>query len=341
MPRVLNFGSLNIDYVYAVPHFVRGGETLAAASRAVHIGGKGLNQSVSLARAGLAPMHAGIIGGDGSFLKGFLAAEGVDVSRVAEMPEEPSGHTFIQVRPEGENAILYYPGTNERLTEEFVKSTLDGLESGDVLLLQNETNLVDVIIREGLARGLRVIFNPAPFDEAARRLPLNALHAVVLNQTEAQGLVSEDPDELDREDAGSALLSGEALFEAVAAKLPHVTLIITQGSKGAAWRRPSGRAGFTPAFPVAAVDTTGAGDAFTGYAVRALVEALAAEDDARAAGRSQKDAVQAGDDAFALGMRLAAMAAAISVTRHGAAESIPTLAAAQAALADADAARSA
>lgn len=336
MPRVLNFGSLNIDYVYAVPHFVRGGETLEASGRAVHIGGKGLNQSVSLARAGLAPIHAGIIGGDGSFLKGFLAAEGVDVSGVAEMPEQPSGHTFIQVRPEGENAILYYPGTNERLTDEFVKRTLAQLEPGDVLLLQNETNLVDVIIREGLARRLRVVFNPAPFDESVRALPLNALHAVILNQTEAQGLVAEDPAELDHEDAGAALLSGEALFRAVAAKLPGVTLIITQGSKGAAWRRPSGREGFTPAFPVTAVDTTGAGDAFTGYAVRALIKALEAEAQAVTT-EAAEAAEKAGDDAFAAGMRLAAMAAAISVTKPGAAESVPTLADAEAALADADA----
>lgn len=334
MPRVLNFGSLNIDYVYAVPHFVRGGETLEASGRAVHIGGKGLNQSVSLARAGLAPIHAGIIGGDGSFLKGFLAAEGVDVSGIAEMPEQPSGHTFIQVRPEGENAILYYPGTNERLTEEFVKRTLTQLVPGDVLLLQNETNLVDAIIRGGLARGLRVIFNPAPFDESVRALPLNALHAVILNQTEAQGLVAEDPAELDHEDAGAALLAGEALFRAVAAKLPDVTLIITQGSKGAAWRRPSGREGFTPAFPVSAVDTTGAGDAFTGYAVRALIKALEAE----AQSDAPEAAQQMGDDAFAAGMRLAAMAAAISVTKPGAAESVPSLADAEAALADADAA---
>lgn len=105
--HVLNIGSLNIDNVYQVPHFLRGGETVAAYRRTLHVGGKGLNQSVALARAGIASSHAGIIGRDGEVLKNFLEAEGVNVAHVEMRADEASGHTVIQISPEGENAILY------------------------------------------------------------------------------------------------------------------------------------------------------------------------------------------------------------------------------------------
>ena len=140
--HVLNIGSLNIDNVYQVPHFLRGGETVAAYRRTLHVGGKGLNQSVALARAGIASSHAGIIGRDGEVLKNFLEAEGVNVAHVEMRADEASGHTVIQISPEGENAILYYPGTNTCLTREFVKNAVSDLKQGDVLLLQNETNAI-------------------------------------------------------------------------------------------------------------------------------------------------------------------------------------------------------
>ena len=144
--HVLNIGSLNIDNVYQVPHFLRGGETVAAYRRTLHVGGKGLNQSVALARAGIASSHAGIIGRDGEVLKNFLEAEGVNVAHVEMRADEASGHTVIQISPEGENAILYYPGTNTCLTREFVKNAVSDLKerplyrptglSGHGLLLQ-------------------------------------------------------------------------------------------------------------------------------------------------------------------------------------------------------------
>mgnify|MGYP000728904484 CR=1 FL=1 len=148
--HVLNIGSLNIDNVYQVPHFLRGGETVAAYRRTLHVGGKGLNQSVALARAGIASSHAGIIGRDGEVLKNFLEAEGVNVAHVEMRADEASGHTVIQISPEGENAILYYPGTNTCLTREFVKNAVSDLKEGDVLLLQNETNAIRDAIEIGL-----------------------------------------------------------------------------------------------------------------------------------------------------------------------------------------------
>lgn len=309
MPRIINFGSLNIDYVYAVTHFVRGGETLAASDRAIHAGGKGLNQSVALARAGLRVAHAGAIGPDGVFLKELLAAEGVDVSRIALDATRPTGHTVIQVTPEGENAILYYAGMNAALSADFARETIEALEPEDVVLLQNETSAVADIIEAALEKGLRVVFNPAPYDPSVNALPLEKLHALFLNMTEACGILGMDP-----VSACASPEAGEKILAELAERFPQTTVVLTQGSRGAGWSRPGEAPGFAPAFPVKAVDTTGAGDTFTGYAVRAILAAESAADPQEAARR------------FAIGMRTASMAAALSVTKPGAAGAIPALA---------------
>ena len=106
MSQVHAIGSLNLDYVYKVPHFLRPGETLEAAHRAVHWGGKGLNQTVAMLRSGLAVRHCGAVGADGTPLSDFLAAEGSDVSHLRVDERSATGHTFIQVTPDGEPSIL-------------------------------------------------------------------------------------------------------------------------------------------------------------------------------------------------------------------------------------------
>ena len=256
---VLNIGSLNLDYVYRVDRFVRPGETLAASHRAVHAGGKGLNQSVALARAGATVLHAGCVGADGGMLLEVLKGEGVDVSMLAVHESEASGHTFIQVTDDGENGILYYPGTN-------------GIEAA-------------------LERGLRTVLNPSPFDASLLKAPLERLYALIVNETEARGFLA---DEAEGVEAAGLM----ALLER---RYPDVNLILTLGSRGACGRVPGAEPFFVPAVKMKAVDTTGAGDTFAGYAVAAL----AAGEDLRTA------------------MNRAAKASAISVTREGAATSIP------------------
>ena len=117
--RVVNFGSLNIDYVYRVDHFVRPGETMSAKSLQVQCGGKGLNQSVALARAGVETWHAGLIGPEGRFLKETLDRAGVH-TRFVEETAGSTGHAIIQVDSTGQNSILLHDGANGRLTPEFV-----------------------------------------------------------------------------------------------------------------------------------------------------------------------------------------------------------------------------
>ena len=291
---VLNIGSLNIDFVYRVPHFVRPGETLAASRRAVHAGGKGLNQSVALARAGAKVRHAGCVGADGGMLADLLRSEGVDVSMLAVHESEASGHTFIQVTADGENGILYYPGTNGRVTVESILPALDACGAEDLIMLQNELPDTAGLINAALKRRLRVVLNPSPMDADLLKAPLDRLHALIVNETEARGLLGAEAEGVEARD----------LMPILGRRFPNVVLTLTLGRAGALGREPGEAAFFVPAVKVKAVDTTGAGDTFAGYVVAAL------------------DAGERLEPA----MRRAAKASAISVTREGAAPSIPTLA---------------
>lgn len=289
---VLNIGSLNLDYVYHVPHFVRPGETLAASHRAVHAGGKGLNQSVALAKAGAKVRHAGCVGADGGMLADLLRSEGVDVSMLAVHESEASGHTFIQVTADGENGILYYPGTNGRVTVESILPALDACGADDLIMLQNELPDTAGLINAAFKRHLRVVLNPSPLDADLLKAPLDRLHALIVNETEARGLLGAEAEGVEARD----------LMPLLERRFPNVVLILTLGSAGALGREPGEAAFFVPAVKVRAVDTTGAGDTFAGYVVAAL------------------DA----DERLEPAMRRATKASAISVTREGAAPSIPT-----------------
>ena len=114
MKRILNFGSLNLDYVYAVEHFVAPGETISSSRRDLNCGGKGLNQSIALAKAGAKVCHAGKIGSDGGRLKTLLESYGVDTAYLKES-EGPNGHAIIQVDKAGQNCILLFPGSNRQI----------------------------------------------------------------------------------------------------------------------------------------------------------------------------------------------------------------------------------
>ncbi|NLZ76484.1 MAG: ribokinase, partial [Spirochaetales bacterium] len=145
MGKALCFGSLNIDYVYDVPHILRPGETLASTNRTIYPGGKGLNQSIALAKAGVETFHAGAIGEEGGLLLEMLQKGGVD-TRFVRTVEGLSGHTVIQRDIRGRNNIILYGGANRAITEEQIDETLRHFSSGDHLLLQNEINLIPSIM---------------------------------------------------------------------------------------------------------------------------------------------------------------------------------------------------
>ena len=289
MARILNFGSLNIDYVYGVSHMVRPGETLAANDRAVHPGGKGLNQSVALARAGARVWHAGLVGPEGDVLLDVCREAGVDTEFVRRS-QVPSGHTVIQVDEAGQNSILLFGGANREVSEPFADEVLSHFGPGDYLVLQNEISCLAHIVERGAERGLTIVINPSPYDEALDGVDLGKVSLFFVNEIEGAQMTggSTDPNRI---------------LDGMAARYPAARVVLTLGSAGSVYQGAGGAGRVRQrAYAVDAVDTTGAGDTFTGYFVAA---------------------VSAGED-VAAALDLAARASAIAVTRPGAVPSIPT-----------------
>ena len=283
--QILNIGSINIDHVYAVDHFVRPGETIAGNKYNIFAGGKGFNQSIALARAGAATRHAGKVGENAEWLLQRLEKENVEINDV-EITKTPTGHAIIQVVPSGENSIVLYGGANQTVNESDITNALEFTSHGDYLLLQNEISSVADAIKKGKKYKLRVVFNPAPMTPDVCNYPLDDVDIFILNETEAEGLT------------GKTTL--EDVRGYMCEKFPQSATVLTLGSKGAVYfnsdifLRQS-------ADSVEAVDSTAAGDTFIGYFLAELI--------------------QSGDPAKALS--LGCCAAAICVTRAGASDSIP------------------
>lgn len=292
MPKILNYGSLNLDYVYSVDHFVQPGETLAADSRSIFAGGKGLNQSVALARAGGEVYHAGAVGrSDSQVLQEVIAAAGIRADFLQQR-DGPSGHTIIQVDKNGQNCILLFGGANQSITREEIDHTLSFFAPGDYLILQNEINEIAYLISEGARRGLKVCFNVSPFTPALLQLPLSSCHLLVVNEIEGAAMVDKSPEDDPYE-----------LIKALTARFPDTSLVLTLGVRGSILKENGLPPVSCRSFKVKAVDTTAAGDTFLGFLISSLSRGL--------------------DGAAAL--QTAAAASALAVTRPGACPSIPAL----------------
>ena len=286
--KVLSFGSLNLDYVYTVDHFVTAGETIASLARNEFCGGKGLNQSVALARAGAEVYHAGRIGPEGEVLRRRLRDSGVDVSLV-EMTEEPTGHAVIQVDPTGQNCIIIHGGANRAITEADVDAMLEAFEAGDVLLMQNETSALDYAITKAAQKGLLVALNPSPMDETLKNSPaLQHVHWFILNEIEGNALTGET--------------EPGRICAALQERYPDCVVVLTLGKDGAMYDDGAliCRHGI---YDVPVVDTTAAGDTFAGYFIACVAKGLAPDE----------------------ALRLASRASSLAVSRAGASDSIPTM----------------
>ncbi len=286
--KILNFGSLNIDYVYRVPHFVAAGETLASFSLETFAGGKGLNQSVAFAKAGARVYHAGAIGTEGGLLTAMLTSAGVDTSYVRTMENVPCGHAIIQVNDEGENCIMLCGGANQTQDEAFMDSVLSHFDAEDLLVLQNEINDPARIAKKAKARGLRVALNPSPMNQAITEELLSYVDFLILNETEGMQITGKE--------------SQDEILAVLRERYPHMKIILTLGSRGSLYEDGTTRASHG-IFKVEPVDTTAAGDTFTGYFFSSLL----------------------GGSTPAKALRVASAASALAVSRMGAAPSIPTM----------------
>lgn len=288
--KILNFGSLNIDNVYQVNHFVRKGETISSKSLTLFSGGKGLNQSVALGRAGAKCWHAGSIGKDGLFLLETLRAAGVNVSCVRVLEEGKTGNAIIQNDAEGDNCILLYGGANQEITREQIDETLSHFSAEDFLVLQNEVNELPYLVQKAHEKGMRIVLNPSPMDEKVFEINLSFVDLFILNELEAAELTR---------GTGTEPAKMLALLQR---KFPSACFVLTLGPQGA-YYADAKQTIWQEIYPAKVVDTTAAGDTFTGYFLAAILE-----------GKSVKASLE-----------LAAKAAAIAVSRPGAAPSIPKL----------------
>ena len=284
--KILNFGSCNIDYVYSLDHIVKAGETQTTYDTKIFPGGKGLNQSIALAKAGGKVFHAGCIGHDGGMLADILSYNGVDISYI-ERTEDKNGHAIIQVSKTGENSIFLYPGSNEQVSKKYIDSILENFEKDDVILLQNEISNVEYIVNRAYEKGMCIILNPSPINERIDVIDFGKIRYIVLNEIEICEIFG-----------GS---DAEGALENAKIKYPNLKIMLTLGEKGSIYIDKNSKI-YQPAFKVKTVDTTAAGDTFTGYF---------------AAGLSEKKEVK---DI----LKTASAASALAVSKKGAATSIPS-----------------
>ena len=285
--KIYNLGSLNIDYVYAVEHFVTAGETLSSEKMNVFPGGKGLNQSVALSRAGSKVIHGAVVGDGGEMLCNVLAEAGVDIERIRKTTGS-CGHAIIQVDPDGQNCIMLFAGTNHRIEEDYIIDFLSDAQENDILLLQNEINNLALIFEIANKKQMQIAFNPSPYHRSIQQLPLSYVKWWFCNEIE-----------------GAALFGGntpDEIAEAFRNRFPHSKLILTMGAEGS-MLLDSDISIRQPIYKVPVLDTTAAGDTFTGFFLASIT---------------------AGKDAAA-SLDIASRAAAITVSRAGASSSIPTM----------------
>ena len=287
MNKILNIGSLNSDHVYSVPRFVTEGETLAAETLKYFPGGKGLNQSIALARAGATVYHAGKTGPDGLHLIAWLREAGVDVSHI-NYDGNVTGHAIIQVAAGGQNCILLFHGANFELERSHIDTVFSCFGNGDTLILQNEVNDISYMMEKAVQKGMRVAFNPSPFDSSILNFPLEMVSWFILNEIEGSEITGKK--------------RPEDILSCMALRFPKAAIVLTLGKDGVLYLDSTQKLSHG-IYNVQAVDTTAAGDTFAGFFIASIT--------------SGKEPIEA--------LRTASIASALTVTRHGASSSIPSL----------------
>ncbi|GAA0136239.1 ribokinase [Paenibacillus sp. YSY-4.3] len=294
MLNILVVGSINMDIINRVHEFPEAGETVKGLETEYLCGGKGSNQAIAASLAGGYVTMIGSVGQD-SFANQLLATmQGYGVNTSLVMSKEGfSGLAFINVNDHGENTIILSEGANGKMNPDDIRSSLSILKQTDLLLLQNEipweTN--EMVIEEARRKGVFIILNPAPATSISDEV-LQKIDLLILNETEIETITGIS--------ANSAEQADEALRSLIHKGAREI--ILTLGENGTSYMNAALDKIDVPAFRVDAVDTTAAGDTFIGALATLLRSPLSTEEK----------------------LRFASAAAAIAVTRKGAANSIPT-----------------
>ncbi|MGV8877373.1 MAG: ribokinase [Rhodoglobus sp.] len=290
MSQILVVGSANVDQVLSVARIPSPGETVLSHGLTIALGGKGQNQAVAAARAGVATGFIGAVGTDsfGQLVRDGLRGENI-AAELLRTSVGPTGTALIAVDGSGENTIIVEPGANSDLTG-LTPDDASAIEDASILMMQLEIPIVTVIDAARIARAAAttVILNAAPMQQLPAAL-LEAVDVLIVNEHEAVDLARDNGIATALKGLGQRLLG---LVDCV---------VITLGAEGASLHRADHAEIVVPAHVVTAVDATGAGDTFCGAFAAGLVEGMAADD----------------------ALRFAVAAASISVESHGAVPSIP------------------
>ena len=284
--QIVNYGSINFDRTYRVDRFPAMGETMQTRELFCGCGGKGLNQSIAASRAGASVIHVGTVGFDGSDLEEELRKNGVNTSRLFHVDSE-QGHAVILVDDEGNNEILVHRGSNGMLGEEEIQDIIQTIREPSLVVLQNELPCAHVMIDLAYENGHTVVFNASPVnEEILQSVNFNHVHWLLINEVEGKQLTgSSDPD---------------MIICRLRQRFPKLNVVLTLGTDGSICQYGDERYHYG-SYEVPVADTTGAGDAYTGY----FIAGLARNEHPREA------------------MIRATLAAGISVTRPGASAAIP------------------
>ena len=286
--KVLSFGSLNIDLLFSVDHIALPGETISSDSFTRSAGGKGANQAAALAKAGLPVYMAGKTGKDGLFLLELLESYGVNTDSVIQY-EGAAGQAIIQIDRNGQNSIVLFSGGNGEITIEEIEKIIAQFTGEDIIVLQNEIAHIDHIINTAGKKGMRICFNPSPFNDKILTLPLNSIKWLFVNELEGSALAGLPP-----------LSSPPAAIDRLTEIFPNTEIILTAGKDGAFYGCGKERLS-CEIVKVPVIDTTGAGDTFIGFFLAAREKNMSVSQSLAAACK----------------------AAAIAVSIKGAMESIP------------------
>ena len=312
-PGVVVLGGINMDLVTYSDRFPGAGETIAGERFLTYAGGKGANQAVAAARMGAQTAMVGRVGDDmfGPQLLDGLSAAGVDVSRIAVAPGETSGIASICIDRTGQNRIIQVLGANSTCGAEQADAVIAALAHADTLMLQLEvpTEVSLPAARAARAAGKTVMLDPGPVRPFPEEL-LQLADVITPNETEAEAIVGFPVNDRDAAERAAEELLRRGAKTAVI-KLGAQGAVFATGWQGDKSPFTARFMGHQTAFPVEAVDTVAAGDAFNGALAVCLAE-----------GRTLEGAV-----------RVACAAGALAVTTTGAQDSMPTRAAVDALLA--------
>lgn len=285
--KILNFGSLNIDIFFRVENIVKPGETISAKSIEKRPGGKGLNQSVALSKSFENVYHAGSVGDDGVFLIDYLKSENINTKYIKKS-DKLTGNAIIQVDDRGENSIVLYKGANFDNDKKFIDEVLDNFDKDDILLLQNEISSMKYLIDKAYEKGMKIVLNPSPITDEIKEFDFNKIDLLLVNEIEAKDIANKD--------------NIDESINYFMATYPNINLIVTLGSKGSIFVNKNEKIK-QEGIKVQSVDSTGAGDTFTGFFVSYFYQ-----------GKNVRDC-----------LKFASLASALSVTKSGASISIPSL----------------